>query len=46
MSVVLINPPQTQLLDPRAYLPLGIAYVGPVLEESEIDVYIPIEPAK
>ena len=40
MSVILINPPQTQLLDPRAYLPLGIAYVGAVLEESGVDVRV------
>lgn len=40
MSVILINPPQTQLFKPRAYLPLGIAYVGAVLEEDGIDVSV------
>lgn len=40
MSVTLINPPQTQLLLPRAYIPLGLALLGAVLEESGVDVEI------
>lgn len=40
MKVILINPPQTQLHRPRAYVPLGLAYVGAVLEQSGIEVEI------
>jgi len=39
-QVTLINPPQTQLLLPRAYIPLGLGSLAAVLEESSIDVEI------
>lgn len=39
-TVVLINPPQTQLLLPRAYISLGLASIAAVLEESGVDVEI------
>jgi len=40
MNIVLINPPQTQLLQPRAYLPLGLAYIASVLEKAKVDTQI------
>lgn len=40
MRVLLINPPQTQLKDPRAYIPLGLAYLASVLEESGVEVEV------
>lgn len=40
MSVCLIQSPQTQLHQPRAYIPLGLAYIGAVLEEAGVDVQI------
>jgi len=40
LNVVLIQPPQTQLLQPRAYIPLGLAYIAAVLEEVQVDVQI------
>ena len=40
MKTVLIQPPQTQLFQPRAYIPLGLAYLGAVLEAAEVDVQI------
>lgn len=40
MNVVLVQLPQTQLLQPRAYIPLGIASIAAVLEESSVDVEI------
>jgi anaerobic magnesium-protoporphyrin IX monomethyl ester cyclase len=34
MKVALINPPQDQLAQPDAYIPLGLAYIGAVLEKD------------
>ena len=39
-QVCLINPPQTQLLLPRAYIPLGLGSLAAVLEEASVDVSI------
>ena len=39
-DIVLINPPQTQLLLPRAYIPLGLASIGAVLEEADVGVSV------
>lgn len=39
-KVCLITPPQTQLLQPRAYIPLGLAYLGAALEEAGIEVEV------
>ena len=39
-KVTLINPPQTQLLLPRAYIPLGLSSLGAVLKESGVTVEI------
>jgi radical SAM superfamily enzyme YgiQ (UPF0313 family) len=39
-SVCLINPPQTELRQPSAYIPLGLAYIAAVLEQSNIEVKI------
>ena len=39
-DITLINPPQTQLLQPKAYIPLGLASIAAVLEESGISVNI------
>lgn len=38
--VTLVQPPQTQLLLPRSYIPLGLASIAAVLEESGVDVEI------
>lgn len=38
MKVLLINPPQRELLQPRAYIPLGLAYIGAILEKNNIEV--------
>lgn len=38
MKVCLINPPQSELFQPRAYIPLGLAYIGAMLQKSEINV--------
>ena len=40
MEVLLVNPPQPELRQPRAYIPLGLAYIGAVLERSNIPVKI------
>lgn len=40
VRVTLIQPPQTQLLLPRAYIPLGLGSLAAVLEESGVDVDI------
>ena len=40
MNVILIQPPQTQLFQPKAYLPLGLAYMASVLEDAKIDVQV------
>lgn len=40
MRVCLINPPQMQLRQPRAYIPLGLAYIGAVLGEAGIEVKV------
>ena len=40
MRVCLINPPQTELREPTAYLPLGIAYLAATLLNSNIDTKI------
>ena len=40
MKTVLIQPPQCQLKDPTAYIPLGIAYIAATLEAAEVDVQI------
>ncbi len=38
MKVMLINPPQRELHNPTAYVPLGLCYLGAVLEEAGVDV--------
>ena len=38
MKVVFIYPPQPQLLQPMSYIPLGIAYMGAVLEAAGVEV--------
>ena len=38
MKVVFVYPPQPQLLQPMAYVPLGIGYMGAVLEEAGVEV--------
>lgn len=40
VRVTLLQPPQTQLLLPRAYIPLGLGSLAAVLEESDVDVDI------
>ena len=40
MKACLINPPQTQLRQPKAYIPLGLAYIGAVLEEDGVKVKV------
>ena len=40
MRVCLINPPQTELREPKAYLPLGLAYLAATLLNSNIDTKI------
>jgi len=40
MRVVLVNPPQTELRQPRAYIPLGLGYLGATLEEAGVDVEV------
>lgn len=51
-KVVLINPPQTELHQPTAYIPLGLGYIAAVLEQSGVQVEIlnladiPIEKVK
>lgn len=40
MKVVLINPPQTQLRFPTAYISFGLAYIGAVLEEAGVEVEV------
>jgi len=40
LDVVLINPPQLQLAQPRAYIPLGLAYLGAVLVDANITVEV------
>lgn len=39
-KVVLINPPQTELHQPTAYIPLGLGYIAAVLEQSGMQVEI------
>ena len=39
-DIVLINPPQTDLHQPRAYIPLGLAYIGGALEAANVDVKV------
>lgn len=39
-DIVLINPPQLDLRQPRAYIPLGLAYIGGVLEANDIGVKV------
>lgn len=38
--VLFINPPQTQLAQPKAYIPLGISYLAAVLERNNFSVEI------
>lgn len=40
MTVIMIQPPQCQLKDPTAYIPLGVAYMAAVLEKAHADVQI------
>ena len=40
MRVVLINPPQTELRAPKAYMPLSLAYLGATLLNSGIETEI------
>lgn len=40
MNVVLIQPPQLALREPHAYISLGLAYLGAVLEESGVEVKV------
>lgn len=40
MNVVLIQPPQLALREPCAYISLGVAYLGAVLEESGVEVEV------
>lgn len=40
MEVILINPPQLELKEPRAYIPLGLAYLGAKLLEEGIEVRV------
>ena len=39
-DIVLINPPQIDLHQPRAYIPLGLAYIGGALEAANVDVKV------
>lgn len=39
-DVCLINPPQTQLYQPLAYVPLGLAYIASMLEENGLSVVV------
>lgn len=39
-DVCLINPPQTQLYQPLAYIPLGLAYIAAVLEDNGFSVVV------
>lgn len=39
-NATLISPPQTELKQPTAYIPLNLAYLAAVLEENRIDVNI------
>ena len=39
-DIVLINPPQLDLRQPRAYIPLGLAYIGGALEAANVDVKV------
>lgn len=38
MNISLINPPQSALRDPLAYVPLGLAYIGAALLHNGFDV--------
>lgn len=40
MRVCLVNPPQMELHQPRAYIPLGLAYIGAVLEEAGVEAEV------
>ena len=40
MRVVLINPPQTELRAPKAYMPLGLAYLASTLLASGVETEI------
>ncbi len=39
-KVCLINPPQTELRAPKAYMPLGLAYIAATLLDSGIDTKV------
>ncbi len=38
MKTCLVQPPQTELYQPKSYISLGLAYIGAVLENSGVEV--------